>query len=143
MTEGFEERRRFIRHPASLPLVYIILPGGEATLRSSIRDIGLGGISFFNSEAIDRGAVLEMSVPALETGHKIIAQVAWCTAAGDGYDIGASFSDEENAFKARMVEQVCQIELYRRELERKEGRPVDAERAGREWIAQHAKDFPR
>ncbi|MBL8423886.1 MAG: hypothetical protein JNK06_10380 [Candidatus Accumulibacter phosphatis] len=41
-----------------------------------------------------------------------------------------------------MVEQVCQIEHYRREVRRRERRELDAEAAAQEWIARYADQFP-
>ena len=40
-----------------------------------------------------------------------------------------------------MVEQVCQIEHYRREVLRVEGRVLDAESAAVEWIGRYAAEF--
>ncbi|MOA51515.1 hypothetical protein D3C78_1746750 [compost metagenome] len=45
-------------------------------------------------------------------------------------------------FRARMVEQICHIEHYRRKQERELGAPLPAERTALEWIAQHAANFP-
>tara|TARA_R110001592_G_scaffold59660_13_gene181124 strand:+ start:5431 stop:5568 length:138 start_codon:yes stop_codon:yes gene_type:complete len=42
-----------------------------------------------------------------------------------------------------MVEQVCQIENYRREVKKREGRELDPEEAAVEWIAAYAEDFNR
>ena len=49
---------------------------------------------------------------------------------------------ETPLFAARMVEQVCQIEHYRQQVQRAEGRVLDAETAAREWIKRYAASFP-
>jgi hypothetical protein len=41
-----------------------------------------------------------------------------------------------------MVEQVCSIERYRREVEAGEGRVLTAPEAAAEWIARYAGRFP-
>ena len=41
-----------------------------------------------------------------------------------------------------MVEQLCHIEHYRNEVNRKEGRDISSEEAATEWIAQFADKFP-
>ena len=50
--------------------------------------------------------------------------------------------DEDTLFRARMVEQVCQIEHYRRLRERELGESLSIESVAQEWIAEHAADFP-
>jgi len=63
---------------------------------------------------------------------------------GEGcYELGLRFISAEDAFAARMVEQLCHIERYRHELAEKEGRVIDAETAAAEWIAKFARHFPR
>ena len=53
-----------------------------------------------------------------------------------------SFIDAQDAFSARMVEQVCHIDDYRKSVRRLEGRELDAEEAAAEWISRHAAEFP-
>ena len=48
----------------------------------------------------------------------------------------------QDAFLARMVEQICHIEDYRQSVCRVEGRRLSAEEAAVEWIAQYAAQFP-
>jgi hypothetical protein len=52
------------------------------------------------------------------------------------------FLDAADAFRARMVEQVCSIERYRREVRRREGRVLSGQEAAEEWIREHAARFP-
>jgi hypothetical protein len=54
-----------------------------------------------------------------------------------------SFNTEQNSFTARMVEQICQIEHYRQEVEQLEGRILDSEEAAEEWLQRYAEDFNR
>jgi hypothetical protein len=41
-----------------------------------------------------------------------------------------------------MVEQVCHIKQYSKEILEKEGRKLSDEEAAVEWIEKYAKDFP-
>ena len=70
-------------------------------------------------------------------------RVVWCRRTERGYRIGARFADAEDAFRARMVEQLCAIEDYRRRALEREGRHLSAEAAAHEWIERFADDFPR
>jgi hypothetical protein len=41
-----------------------------------------------------------------------------------------------------MVEQLCQIELYRRAVAERDGRHLKVEEAAQEWVKLHAAAFP-
>jgi hypothetical protein len=41
-----------------------------------------------------------------------------------------------------MVQQVCSIENYRREVQQREGRALTTQEAASEWIAKYAGRFP-
>ena len=56
--------------------------------------------------------------------------------------LGIQFVAHEDAYAARMVEQLCYIERYRREVSAKEGREIDSATAAMEWIAKYAANFP-
>jgi phage tail tape-measure protein len=68
--------------------------------------------------------------------------VIWCLAASDGYEVGVEFREVEDAYRARMVEQVCHIEHYRLWVKEVEGRDIDSEHAAKEWIGKFAEEFP-
>jgi hypothetical protein len=42
-----------------------------------------------------------------------------------------------------MLEQICHIELYKKELRKKKGRKVTGEEAAIEWITNYADKFPK
>ena len=69
------------------------------------------------------------------------ARVAWCKARADGFELGVEFLDAEDAFRARMVEQICYIENYRKTVYETEGRALTSEEAALEWIGKHAAQF--
>ncbi|HMX15856.1 MAG TPA: PilZ domain-containing protein [Rhodocyclaceae bacterium] len=135
------EVRRFIRHPSELPLEFsdqTALVGG----RRDLRDIGFGGLAFHCGRRIDPGTRLALRIPGLHPPAALPdAEVAWCRREEGGYAIGVRFADPCDAFLVRMVEQVCHIESYRRQVG-EAGRRLSSEEAAMEWISRHAGDFP-
>lgn len=59
------------------------------------------------------------------------------------YDVGIELLNRDDAFRARMVEQVCHIEKYRRTVKETQGRSLTGEEAAMEWIGKYASTFPR
>ena len=68
--------------------------------------------------------------------------IAWSRKQANDYWVGIAFIDEDTLFRARMVEQVCRIEQYRRQREQASGGSLPFEELALEWIAQNAADFP-
>jgi len=66
------------------------------------------------------------------------ARVAWCQNEGGQYTVGVQFLESEEAFRVRLVEQICHIENYRREVAQGEGRELTSEEAALEWISRFA-----
>jgi len=69
--------------------------------------------------------------------------VAWCRKQADDYLTGIAFLDAESLFRARMVEQVCQIERYRQQCEQQAGHSLAVEDVARQWVERYAADFPQ
>jgi len=70
--------------------------------------------------------------------------VIWCRPGEDGcFEVGVRFTDAGTQFRMRMVEQICHIEQFKKEIQEKEGRTLTGEEAALEWIRRYAKDFPR
>lgn len=139
--EHFNPRRQFIRHTAGVPIEVRAVPGSPAlTLESS--NVSVGGISFVSDVDFALGSTLEINISEVDPPFTARARVVWTSPEGDGFCIGVSFLDASDAFRARMVEQVCSIERYRREVEAAEGRVLTAPEAAAEWIARYAGRFP-
>lgn len=135
------EMRQFIRHPSDIPIEVGALGQLDHATRS-VSDIGLGGLAFSCDSALQRGIVVEIRIPFVLPPFAMNGRVAWCRARGAIFELGVEFLDMEDAFRARMVEQVCHIENYRAEVLRNEGRYLAAEEAAIEWISKYAADFP-
>jgi len=137
--------RQFIRHPADIPIQASLntqeIVGNDDDV--TLTNIGLGGLAFQSTEALDSGEKAEISIPALEMDSRLSGTVVWCREAGPGlYEIGLRFDDSESLYRMRMIEQVCHIEHYRRQVLEHENRELTANQAAKEWISRYAGDFP-
>lgn len=134
--------RQFIRHPVDLP-VEIGTEGGARAAAAQAHDISAGGLAVQWTREVAPGAHIRISIPCVQPAFEARARVAWChPREGDRYELGVTFLDAGDAFLARMVEQVCHIEDYRKSLLRTEGRHISAEEAAMEWIDRFANQFP-
>jgi hypothetical protein len=133
--------RKYIRHPSDIPIEFSV--EGEAVGKQSLHDVGFGGLSFSSTERIPPGTQISISIPFVNPPFESSVVVKWCRKRGKEYDIGVAFSDPDDAFRARMIEQICHIEHYKREALTKEGRKLTGEEAASEWIKRFASKFPR
>lgn len=134
------ESRQFIRHPTEIPVEVRPADGAATALRA--RNLSLGGLALHADAALTLGSVVNLRIDSVEPVFEGDARVVWCRPAGKGFDLGVAFLTADDAFRARMVEQVCHIESYRRRLLAEEGRSLTAEAAACEWIARFARSFP-
>lgn len=139
--------RKYIRHPSSIP---VELSMADSTAGSSdgadnaagihnLSNIGEGGFACAVQRPLPIGARVELRIPLIWPDYRACGVVAWCRR-GPPCEIGIAFSGHD-LFKTKMIEQLCQIEDYRRQLETGEGRTLSSEAAAREWIALYAQDF--
>ncbi|MNG28112.1 hypothetical protein D3C84_1133260 [compost metagenome] len=94
-----------------------------------------------SSKGFRKGTAVELRIPLLGDQARYPGVVAWCRKRAEDYLVGIAFIDEDTLFRARMVEQVCQIEHYRHQRERELGEDLPVELVAREWIALHAAEF--
>ncbi|HSW08958.1 PilZ domain-containing protein [Aquabacterium sp.] len=135
--------RQFIRHPVDVP-VEIGIGEAQAALAFHTHDISQGGLAVHSDLAVDPGVQVEIRIRYVQPAFEARARVAWCRPGDtEGYELGVTFLDADDAFRARMVEQICHIEDYRKSALRQEGREVSLEDAAAEWIAKYAAEFPQ
>jgi hypothetical protein len=133
--------RNFIRHPADIPIeVTTVDQGGGRAPR--LVNVGLGGLAFRSHSAFRPSHVVKVRIGHVRPAFETTARVAWCRASEGEYELGLAFIDPDDAFRARMVEQVCHIEHYRTEVHATEGRELTSEEAAREWIERKGLQFP-
>ena len=133
--------RQFIRHPADIP-IEVSPADEEGSPPPRLVNVGMGGLAFRSRRAFKAARIVKVRIPWVRPPFETTARVAWCRACGDGYELGLAFIDPNDAFHARMVEQICHIEHYRRQVQESEGRRLTPEEAAREWIERHAAQFP-
>lgn len=138
--------RAYIRHPSDVPIEF--LPLAELSEQTKdvyvdqLQDVSLGGLSFCTKERLDVGSLVRIRIPVVSPPFEAQAKVIWCLSRPDRYEAGIEFVSSEDAFTARMVEQICHIEHYRMWVKEVEGRELGSEDAANEWIGKYAKDFP-
>lgn len=134
--------RQYIRHPVDVP-IEIRTSQRAPVAELQVSDISVGGLAVRSDEPMPAGSLIEIRIPYVQPAFEARARVAWCHPGRDGgHELGVAFLDAEDAFLARMVEQVCYIEDYRASVAREEGRSLSSEDAAREWIAKFAASFP-
>jgi c-di-GMP-binding flagellar brake protein YcgR len=134
--------RQFIRHPVDVP-VEIGIAAADSPLAFRTHDISAGGLAFHSNVAIAPGVDVAIRIAYVQPAFEAHARVAWCHPhCESGFELGVTFLDADDAFRARMVEQVCHIEDYRMSVYRRDGRRLTAQEAATEWIEQYAAQFP-
>ncbi|MEI7998920.1 MAG: PilZ domain-containing protein [Candidatus Omnitrophota bacterium] len=143
------ERRRFIRHPLCLPLAYKILQPGTSKLQEEIKsetiNLSKGGLLFPARRPVADGSVIVIRMPFEDKIFNIKAKVIRCSKNPETslYDIAATFLRLNQAFKAKMIEQIYLIAEYRDLLSLQVGEDVSLEEASRRWIKRYSARFKR
>ena len=134
--------RHFLRHPSDMP-VELVVRKQACVPKQRLNNISLGGVACNSKRAFRRGTAVEMRIPLFGEHACYPGVVAWCCKQEGQYLVGIAFVDEDTLFRARMVEQVCQIEHYRHQREQELGCSLTVEAVAQEWISQHAAEFSR
>lgn len=133
--------RSYIRHPSDIPIEF---SEDTATypVHERLNNVSFGGLSFTSSRPMQAGHILWLRIPDVHPPFEAPARVSWCRKQRHEFEIGVEFIMHDDEFRARMVEQVCYIEHYKREVRKTEGRVLSGEEAAREWIEKYAGEFP-
>ncbi len=135
------EKRLFIRHPSDIP-IEIQMENVVSHRTEYLNNISFGGLSFKSKIYLEKGTIIKIKIPLVRPVFEAKGEVVWCEKKGDYYNVGVEFLDVDSAFKARMIEQICHIEHYKKEVYEKEGRNLTGEEAALEWIQKYAEKFP-
>ena len=142
MTSTHTNPRRFIRHTADVPIEVRAVAGSTAVMQQGT-NISEGGLAFVSDACLDAEETIEVRIPEVDPPFEAHARVVWCRPEDDGrYLVGVQFLDSKDEFRARMVEQVCTIEKYRKDIREQEGRDISSQEAAAEWIQKYAGKFP-
>jgi len=135
--------RSYIRHPSDIP-IRVDNTSTEVTHRGQmLNNISHGGLSFISATPVKIGLTIQLNIDSVTPAFEAEGLVTHCNEEEGHYVIGIEFIRKDDLFVARMVEQVCHIEHYKREMALREGRELTGEEAAREWIEKFAEKFPR
>lgn len=141
MTTHDNPRREFIRHTVDVPME-VERVGGPAGLTERGLNVSHGGLAFLSTTCPEVGEILRIRIPTVEPPFEGRARVAWCRPEAGKFLVGVQFLDSEAAFRSRMVQQVCSIENYRKQVREREGRSLTTHDAAAEWIERYGGRFP-
>lgn len=134
--------RQYVRHPSDVPIACnlddVAVEGTEY-----LKNFSEGGLAFLSISPLPLGSHVDIQIPAIDPQVLLKGVVVWCVPVENNqFEIGVRFIDETNHFRMRMVEQICHIEHFKKEILETEGRVISGEEAALEWINRYAKDFP-
>lgn len=132
--------RNYIRHPTDIPIE--VRRDAQPDGSGPLCDVSRGGLSFRHPVALAPGEPVRVRIALVSPPFEADCRVAWCRADADGFQVGVEFLHPEDLYRLRMVEQICHIEHYRRELREREGRQLSGHEAALEWIEKYAPSFP-
>lgn len=134
--------RRFVRHPTDIPIAVVPIQSGQGPgPLCKMSDIGQGGFCCEIENYLEVGTEVHIDIPSISPEYHGRGEVVWCLEKRDCFEVGVSFTDVQEAYRSRMVQQVCQIEHYKNIVFEREGRVLDGNEAAAEWIKKHAEDF--
>lgn len=139
--------RSYIRHPSDIPIQVDVdsektVAIGQAK-EQQLSNISHGGLAFNAARPFSTGAVITLKINVVQPAFEAEGLVTHCDQEGEHYVIGIEFLSKDSLFIARMVEQICHIEHYKREVLENEGRELTGEQAAKEWIERYAASFPQ
>jgi hypothetical protein len=133
--------RNFIRHPSNIPIDFqleeVATEGSE-----NLKNFSFGGLSFSSKSMLSAGTIISIKIPLIQPVFQAVGRVSWCRPENNQFEVGIKFLDKDDMFRTRMVEQICHIEEYRQEVQKKEGRKMSSKDAAQEWIKKFAPQFP-
>lgn len=132
--------RAYIRHPADIPLE-VCPETQQSAAPGELRNLSRGGLAFAAQYPYPPGSDVRLVIRCCPNTMEVRGQVVWCEAREAGYEVGIAFYTPADAYQVRMVEQICQIEQYRQDVWRNEGRQMSQDEAAQEWISRYADQF--
>jgi hypothetical protein len=132
--------RAYIKHPSNI-LITIVSANPEIEGERVLNNVSFAGLSCGRSVYVAPGTVIWLRIALVKPPFQAQGKVVWRHARPEGYDLGVEFMKANDAFSARMVEQICYLERYKHQAHVREGRVLSMEQAAREWISRFASEF--
>lgn len=109
---------------------------------NQLHDISYGGLCFDSRIRQQKDQSVRIRINVADAPVEVEGRVVWCHRKGKQFEVGVTFTGEDEANRVRMVEQICQIESYRKRILETEGRKLSNQEAALEWIKKYAAGFP-
>ena len=134
--------REYIRHPSDIPIDFHKVED-ESLERECLLNISEGGLCFHSERKLREGSVILIEIPVRAPVFKIAGVVVWCKQHDQtDFEVGVQFQNITVESSVRIIEEICHIEHYKKEILENEGRDLTSEQAAAEWIEKHADTFP-
>ncbi|WP_169335574.1 PilZ domain-containing protein [Dasania marina] len=138
--------RKYMRHPADVPIQISVdfdVSGMPTTacVSGEMVDVSQGGIACDIGHYLAVGCQVCVDITTVSPQYHGLGKVVWCKPQSSGYEVGVCFLNQQESFRSRMVQQVCQIDVYKNMIYEREGRLLDGNEAAAEWIQKYAADF--
>jgi hypothetical protein len=134
--------RIYKRSKSDLP-IDVSLDNEANAEKDFLNDISLGGLSFKSKVPIQKNKIIEITMPLTYPIFQVIGRVLWSRKEGDYYLVGVKFVIPVNELTIEAVEEVCDIDEYKNEVYRKDGRILSSEDAAVEWLNAYIKEFKK
>ncbi|WP_353571780.1 PilZ domain-containing protein [Candidatus Albibeggiatoa sp. nov. BB20] len=114
-----DEGRRFIRHPAQIPIRVASVDDIEESVQQT-QNVSLGGLAFESEQKIPLNELIEISI-MVDPQITLLGRVAWCRLRGEdeegGFEVGVEFIETSMGKKEYVVDEMCLVERYQRMLD--------------------------
>ncbi|WP_156948144.1 hypothetical protein [Marinobacterium jannaschii] len=128
----------YLRHPDEIPVS--LQQAGQDRLPAAGSD-GIGVICHCDN-GYAPGEQVRMMIPLIDDAIDPLGRVDWCQPSQGGYELAIRFQDNDNAMRARMLEQLSHIYRYRQHVLQQQQRYLSLDEAALEWIERYAALFP-
>ena len=134
--------RKYLRHPIDIPIEFTI---SETKIKKSALtgNMSICGLCFKSFECVENDKLLTIKIPLINSNIRLQGRVVRCLIKNDHVEIGIEFINQNDIFAARMIEQICYIKQYQKDIAEQQGRNLTDEHAALEWISNHSAQFPK
>jgi hypothetical protein len=127
-----------IGHPFDQPLTTRCISSSPRNNQNN--SLSVNGIRIHNAENLPSGALIEVCTKVQEK-ELCFRGILLANSEDGSSDALVVFDDHNEAFKARMTEQLCHITSYQNQ-QHQVGRELTDQEAAQEWIEKYSPMFP-
>lgn len=131
--------RSYYRHPTDMPIELLL--DAQQVADETLCNVSSGGLCFRYTSKVEVGNVIRVRIAITAPPFEARCRVTWCQPEGGTWQVGVVFLEQDDLFRARMIEQICHIQQYRDEIRDKHGRNLSSQEAAVEWIEKFADKF--